>query len=349
MRAAADRRARPRTCGLLRDPTASVDIAFVQGGADHEPARRDDDGRRRRPGLARQPVLRAGLAVLPRRLGRAPAQGARADRLAQLAGWRVNVGAPRQRRAEPDGAADRRPTSSTAARSRCCATRRRRRWSALLDGEHRRGRVRLGARVADGADAAADAGHPPVRFRPGRSLCAPLPFLSPVTLPRGVVDLAQRPAAAATCRLVAPTASLVARERHPPGADPAVRAGGAGVHGGAGWFQRKGDFPNARNTERPLAKEAAALLHRAARPCCSATCRSGSRTWSTACGWRSSTIVAVLLPLSRILPPLYTFRIRSRVFRWYRQLREVEERDRPAAERRAAARARRRSSSASSR
>ena len=37
------------------------------------------------------------------------------------------------------------------------------------------------------------------------------------------------------------------------------------------------------------------------------------------------TIVAVLLPLSRVLPPLYTFRIRSRVFRWYRQLREVEE------------------------
>ncbi|MGZ5205238.1 MAG: TAXI family TRAP transporter solute-binding subunit, partial [Caldimonas sp.] len=25
-----------------------------------------------------------------------------------------------------------------------------------------------------------------------------------------------------------------------------------------------------------------------------------------------------------VLPPLYTFRVRSRVFRWYRQLREVE-------------------------
>ena len=36
------------------------------------------------------------------------------------------------------------------------------------------------------------------------------------------------------------------------------------------------------------------------------------------------TIVAVLIPLSRMLPPLYTFRVRSRIFRWYRQLREVE-------------------------
>jgi hypothetical protein len=37
-------------------------------------------------------------------------------------------------------------------------------------------------------------------------------------------------------------------------------------------------------------------------------------------------ILAILLPLSRIVPPLYEFRIRSRVFRWYGQLREIETR-----------------------
>ncbi len=37
-------------------------------------------------------------------------------------------------------------------------------------------------------------------------------------------------------------------------------------------------------------------------------------------------IIAMLLPLSRIVPPLYEFRIRSRVFRWYAQLREIEDR-----------------------
>jgi septal ring factor EnvC (AmiA/AmiB activator) len=37
-------------------------------------------------------------------------------------------------------------------------------------------------------------------------------------------------------------------------------------------------------------------------------------------------IIAILLPLSRIVPPLYAFRIRSRVFRWYGQLREIENR-----------------------
>jgi hypothetical protein len=33
----------------------------------------------------------------------------------------------------------------------------------------------------------------------------------------------------------------------------------------------------------------------------------------------------VLIPLARVVPPLYEFRIRSRVFRWYRQLREIED------------------------
>ena len=35
-------------------------------------------------------------------------------------------------------------------------------------------------------------------------------------------------------------------------------------------------------------------------------------------------VIALLIPLSRILPPLYTWRVRSRVYRWYGQLREVE-------------------------
>jgi len=36
-------------------------------------------------------------------------------------------------------------------------------------------------------------------------------------------------------------------------------------------------------------------------------------------------IIAVLIPLSRVVPPLYEFRIRSRIFRWYGQLREIED------------------------
>ena len=35
-------------------------------------------------------------------------------------------------------------------------------------------------------------------------------------------------------------------------------------------------------------------------------------------------LIAVMLPLSRVVPPLYQLRVRSRVFRWYGRLREIE-------------------------
>lgn len=34
---------------------------------------------------------------------------------------------------------------------------------------------------------------------------------------------------------------------------------------------------------------------------------------------------ALIIPLSRIIPPLYVWKVRSRVYRWYGQLREVEQ------------------------
>ena len=35
-------------------------------------------------------------------------------------------------------------------------------------------------------------------------------------------------------------------------------------------------------------------------------------------------VIVVLIPLSRVIPPLYELRIRSRVFRWYGKLRQIE-------------------------
>ncbi|GAB4121184.1 MAG: hypothetical protein Fur0014_21060 [Rubrivivax sp.] len=38
----------------------------------------------------------------------------------------------------------------------------------------------------------------------------------------------------------------------------------------------------------------------------------------------SNTTLAALLPLSRIVPPLVTLRLRSRIYRWYANLRAIE-------------------------
>ncbi len=159
-----------------------------------------------------------------------------------------------------------------------------------------------------------------------------LPYLRAVTLPRGVVDLA-RDMPSADLRLVAPTASLVAREGlHPALVQLFVQAAQQ-VHGGAGWFQRRGDFPNADGAEWPLAAEAQ-RFYRNGTPWLQRylpfwLANLADRMWLALLA-----IIGLLIPLSRVLPPLYEFRIRRRVFRWYAQLREVEEAQgqRPAAE-----------------
>ena len=155
-------------------------------------------------------------------------------------------------------------------------------------------------------------------------------FLSAVTLPRGVVDLA-RDMPAADVRMVAPTATLVVRDGlHPALAQLFVQAA-RDVHGDSGWFQRKGDFPNARDGERALAPEAE-RFYRSGVPWLQRylpfwLANLVDRMWLA-----MLSIVAVLLPLSRIVPPIVELRIRSRVFRWYAQLRQIESdvRTRPA-------------------
>lgn len=147
-------------------------------------------------------------------------------------------------------------------------------------------------------------------------------FLAAVELPRGVVDLAaDNPPQ--DVRLVAPTSSLISRAETHPALLQLFAEASLKLHGGAGWFHKAREFPNAKNDELPLSKEAERLMKNGAPllerylPFWMANLI--ERMW-VALG----IIVAVLLPLSRILPPLYAFRIRSRVFRWYAQLRDIE-------------------------
>jgi TRAP-type uncharacterized transport system substrate-binding protein len=148
-------------------------------------------------------------------------------------------------------------------------------------------------------------------------------YMSPVKLPRGVVDLA-RDLPPADVQLIAPTATLVAREDlHPALVQLFVQAAQQ-VHGGAGWFQHKGEFPNAGSSEWPIAAEAQ-RVYTSGVPWLQRylpfwVANLADRMWLALLG-----IVAVLIPLARVLPPVYEFRIRSRVFRWYAQLRSVDE------------------------
>lgn len=151
-----------------------------------------------------------------------------------------------------------------------------------------------------------------------------LAFLTPVTLPRGVVDLAND-VPAQDVRLVAPTTTLMARERVHPAVLQLFSQASLAFHSPAGWFNHAHEFPNAAHTEFPLSEEAQRTLRNGIplmqRYLPFSYANLMERMWLAL-----GIIIAVLLPLSRIVPPLYEFRIRSRVFRWYGQLREIEDR-----------------------
>lgn len=149
------------------------------------------------------------------------------------------------------------------------------------------------------------------------------PFLTPVTLPRGVVDLAAN-VPATDVRLVASTTSLLAREGTHPALLQLFAQAAQTLHGNAGWFNRAREFPNTRHSELPIAAEGDRAINEPApvlqRYLPFWLANLIERMWLVL-----GILLAAMLPLSRIVPPLYQFRVRSRVFRWYGKLREIED------------------------
>jgi hypothetical protein len=151
-----------------------------------------------------------------------------------------------------------------------------------------------------------------------------LSFISPVVLPRGVVDLA-RNLPAQDVHLIATTTNMLAADGVHPALVQLLSQATLSIHSNAGWFNRAHEFPKASGDEFAMAPEAERTL-RAGVP---ALQRYLPFSWANLVErmWLAlGIIVAVLLPLGKIAPPLYAFRVRSRVFRWYGQLRDVEER-----------------------
>lgn len=149
-------------------------------------------------------------------------------------------------------------------------------------------------------------------------------FLQPVTLPRGVVDLAAD-LPSHDVSLLAATTSLLAREQAHPAIRQLFAQSAQTLHGGAGWFNRARDFPNTRTSELPVSPEGDRAINGTPpfwqRYLPFWASNLVERMWLVLGG-----LLVLMLPLSRIVPPLYQFRVRRRVFRWYARLRDVEAR-----------------------
>ncbi len=149
------------------------------------------------------------------------------------------------------------------------------------------------------------------------------PFLSKLTLPQGVADLV-RDYPPHDVTVLAPTANLIVRDDLHPALQSLLLQAASEVHGKSGFFQRAGEFPAYKDRLVPLSPEAARYF------------KSGPPFlqrylpfWLAVMADRLFVlllpIIALLIPLLKIAPAVYTWRVRSKVFRCYGELKFLEE------------------------
>ncbi len=147
-------------------------------------------------------------------------------------------------------------------------------------------------------------------------------YLTHVTLPRGMVDLS-RDIPVEEKTLLASTASLVVRDDLHPAIQDLLLQAAEEIHGGGGWFEENGEFPNAQFAEFPVSKEAKRFY------------KFGPPFLQRYLSFRLASLidrlkvmflplVVLMIPLMKIMPPIYTWRMRSKIYRWYQALEQID-------------------------
>jgi TRAP transporter TAXI family solute receptor len=148
------------------------------------------------------------------------------------------------------------------------------------------------------------------------------PQLTVVTLPRGTIDL-QRDLPRRDIKLVAPTATLVARESTHPALIDLLLQAATEVHGSAGLFQHAGEFPAPHGDDIAPSKEAE-RYYKSGKPFLQHYLPFWAATLINRLVIFAVPVFALLIPLIKVAPYLYSWRVRMRVFRYYGELKLLE-------------------------
>ena len=149
------------------------------------------------------------------------------------------------------------------------------------------------------------------------------PFLTKLTFPQGVADLV-RDFPPNDIKVLAPTANLIVRHDLHPALQSLLLQAASEVHGKSGFFQDAGEFPSYKDQMLPLSPDAARYF------------KSGPSFlqrylpfWLAVLVDRLIVlllpVVALLIPLLKVAPAIYTWRVRSKVFRCYGELKFLED------------------------
>ena len=174
---------------------------------------------------------------------------------------------------------------------------------------------------------------------------ARFPFLTKLVMHQGSIEFAPDiPSADIT--LLSTTAALVVKKSVHPAivallADAALENPRKGFDrdGEPILFHKAGEFPNANDPEFDVAREALTVyktgdLPVVLRSLAPLNARLGIPFWVTAYVHKHGTstvlllipILSILLPLMRLLPQIYTWTVKRRLYSWYRQMKALEAR-----------------------
>jgi len=148
------------------------------------------------------------------------------------------------------------------------------------------------------------------------------PVLTRVEIPEGAVDLTLNIPPQATT-LVSLKASLVARnDIHPVLIDLLLNAARE-VHGGGGMLRRPGEFPMAESPEYPLSADAE-RFYKNGPSVLQRFLPYWAAVWVQRLVFFGLPLLAVGIPLARVLPGVYSWSVRRRIYRWYGELSFLE-------------------------
>jgi TRAP transporter TAXI family solute receptor len=315
----------------LRDGRS--DVAFVQGGSVPPPAVADDeevDTRLQSLGSAYlEPVwvfyrsASVGEATVPAAFLRQPL-----ERLHQLAGRRIAVGA--------DGSGIRGLALQLLEANEVPIDAQHMLPLSGLDAAEALQQGRVDAAFVIAAPEAAvvqlllrSPGVSVMSFAQADAYTRRFPFLARIVLPQGVVDLVRDKPPQDTV-LLATTANLVAGQSLHPALASLLLQAMREVHGGNGFFQRAGEFPAWRDQSFPLLPDAR-RFYESGPP----FLQRFLPFWLAVLVERLFVLLlpllGLLLPLMRFAPSIYAWRVRSKLFRSYGELKFLEsELDQPA-------------------
>jgi TRAP transporter TAXI family solute receptor len=147
-------------------------------------------------------------------------------------------------------------------------------------------------------------------------------FLNQVTLPEGVADFREN-IPRRDVHLLAASATLVVREDFHPALVDLVLQAASEVHGSGGIFDSSYQFPSPEFVDFPIRKEALRYF------------KSGPPFLQKYLPfWAASLIdrlkvmllpfLTLLIPLFKVVPPTYRWRVRSRITHWYKELQAMD-------------------------